>query len=67
MKRTISVLFIPALSLPLLSQAAQFAQNPQFGIAAKPKKVLLLKPQIFVAKLSADDVAQSMDIGPRTL
>jgi hypothetical protein len=61
MKRITSLLFILAMSLPFLSQAAQFAQSPRFGSSPKPKKVLLLKPQMIVAELSAGGVVQRMD------
>lgn len=61
MKRIVSVLLLLALSLPPLAIAAQFAQSPRFHSEARPKKVLLLKPQMFVAELSAGGVVQRMD------
>lgn len=61
MKRLLSLLLIMTMSLPALPQAAQFAQNPRFGGLNKPRKILLLKPQMFVAELSAGGVIQRMD------
>ncbi len=61
MKRIVSVLLLLALSLPPLALAAQFAQSPRFPSQARPKKVLLLKPQMLVAELSAGGVVQPME------
>jgi hypothetical protein len=58
------LLFILALSLPALAQAAYSAINPKFASLAqneRPKKVLLLPPQMFVAELSAGGVIQKQD------
>lgn len=60
MKRIVPLLLILTLSLPPLAPAAQFAQNPRFHSDARPKKVLLLKPQVLVAELSAGGVVQRM-------
>ena len=61
MKRIVSLLLLLALSLPPLATAAQFAQSPRFGSDAHPRKVLLLKPQMLVAELSAGGVVQRME------
>jgi hypothetical protein len=61
MKRIVSVLLILTLSLPPLALAARFAQSPRFHSDARPKKVLLLKPQMLVAELSAGGVVQRME------
>lgn len=58
------LLFILALSLPALAQAAYSAVNPKFASLAqneRPKKVLLLPPQMFVAELSAGGVIQKQN------
>ena len=58
------LLFVLALSLPGLAQAADSAVNPRFASLPqneRPKKVLLLPPQMFVAELSAGGVIQKQD------
>lgn len=55
---------ILALSLPGLALAAYSAVNPRFAALApdeRPKKILLLPPQMFVAELSAGGVIQKQD------
>ena len=53
-----------ALSLPGLSHAAFSAVNPKLSSLTqeqRPKKVLLLPPQMFVAEMSAGGVIQKQD------
>lgn len=60
----LSTVLILALSLPGLSQAAFSAVNPKLSSLTqeqRPKKVLLLPPQMFVAEMSAGGVIQKQD------
>lgn len=60
----IRLLLILALSLPGLALAAYSAVNPRLAAlpqGERPKKVLLLPPQMFVAELSAGGVIQKQD------
>jgi hypothetical protein len=60
----IRLLFILALSVPGLTLAAYSAVNPRLASLAqseRPKKILLLPPQMFVAELSAGGVIQKQD------
>lgn len=58
------LLFVFALSVPALAIAAYSAANPALATlspAERPKKILLLPPQMFVAELSAGGVIQKQD------
>jgi len=60
----VRLLFVFALSLPGLALAAYSAVNPRLATlpqGERPKKVLLLPPQMFVAELSAGGVIQKQD------
>lgn len=59
-----SAILLLVLSLPGLSQAAFSATNPRLSSLSqeqRPKKVLLLPPQMFVAEMSAGGVIQKQD------
>lgn len=60
----IRLLFVFALSVPALAMAAYSAANPRLASlpeAERPKKILLLPPQMFVAEMSAGGVIQKQD------
>lgn len=60
----IRLLLILTLGSPALALAAYSAVNPRFATLPqdeRPKKVLLLPPQMFVAELSAGGVIQKQD------
>lgn len=60
----IRLLFVFALSVPALAVAAYSAVNPRLAslpVDERPKKILLLPPQMFVAELSAGGVIQKQD------
>lgn len=60
----IRLFFVFALSVPALAIAAYSAANPALATlppAERPKKILLLPPQMFVAELSAGGVIQKQD------
>lgn len=60
----IRLLFVFALSVPALAAAAYSAVNPRLASLPpdeKPKKILLLPPQMFVAELSAGGIIQKQD------
>ncbi len=60
----IRLIFVFALSAPALALAAYSAANPGLSslpAAERPKKILLLPPQLFVAELSAGGVIQRQD------
>lgn len=64
MRIVLRLLLLLALSLPALCQAAFSAVNPVLSSLApeqRPKKILLLPPQMFVAELSAGGVIQRQD------
>lgn len=59
-----SLILLAALSVPALGWAAFSAVNPRLatlGQELRPKKVLLLPPQMFVAEMSAGGVIQKQD------
>ena len=65
----IRLLFVFALSVPALAIAAYSAANPKFASLPqdqRPKKILLLPPQMFVAELSAGGVIQRQDDWTKT-
>ena len=60
----VRLLFVLALSVPSLVLAAYSAVNPRLATlpqSERPKKILLLPPQMFVAELSAGGVIQRQD------
>jgi hypothetical protein len=60
----VRLLFVLTLSLPGLALAAYSAVNPTLASLPqdeRPKKILLLPPQMFVAELSAGGVIQKQD------
>lgn len=64
MPLSLRLLLLVVLSVPGLALAAYSAANPGFASLPqneRPKKVLLLPPQMFVAELSAGGVVQKQD------
>jgi hypothetical protein len=64
MSVTARLLFVLAMSLPGLAAAAYSAANPKLASLPqneRPKKILLLPPQMFVGELSAGGVVQKQD------
>ena len=60
----IRLLLVFALSVPALAIAAYSAVNPKLATLSqdeRPKKILLLPPQMFVAEMSAGGVIQRQD------
>jgi hypothetical protein len=60
----VRLLFVLALSVPALTQAAYSAVSPKLATLPqqeRPKKIVLLPPQMFVAELSTGGIIQKQD------
>jgi hypothetical protein len=65
----VRLLLVFVLSVPALALAAYSAVNPKLAIlpqSERPKKILLLPPQMFVAELSAGGVIERQDDWTKT-